>query len=70
MSDFSSGHELAVCEFEPLSGSVQTAQSLEPASDSVSPCLSASPQLMLSLSKIKLLKKLKKRILDIRHIHI
>ena len=34
----------------PASGSVLTAQSLEPASDSVSPSLSATPQLMLSLS--------------------
>ena len=31
-------------------GSVLTAQSLEPASDSVSPSLSAPPPLMLSLS--------------------
>ena len=37
----------------PTSGSVLTAQSLEPASDSVSPSLSAPPLLMLSLSKIK-----------------
>ena len=34
----------------PASGSVLTAQSLEPASDSVSPNLSAPPLLMLSLS--------------------
>ena len=34
----------------PVSGSVLTAQSLEPASDAVSPLLSAPPQLMLSLS--------------------
>ena len=34
----------------PVSGSVLTAQSLEPASDSVSPSLSASPPLILSLS--------------------
>ena len=33
----------------PASGSVLTAQSLEPASDSVSPSLSASPPLMLCL---------------------
>ena len=33
----------------PTSGSVLTAQSLEPASDSVSPSLSAPPQLMLTL---------------------
>ena len=36
----------------PASGSVPTAQSLEPVSDSVSPSLSAPPQLVLSLSKI------------------
>ena len=34
----------------PASGSVQTAQSLEPISDSVSPSLSAPPLLMLCLS--------------------
>ena len=34
----------------PASGSVLTAQSLEPASDSVSPSLSAPPLLMLCLS--------------------
>ena len=34
----------------PESGSVLTAQNLEPASDSVSPSLSALPQLILSLS--------------------
>ena len=33
----------------PVSGSVLTAQSLEPALDSVSPSLSAPPLLMLSL---------------------
>ena len=37
----------------PASGSVLTARSLEPASDSVSPSLSAPPLLMLSVSKIK-----------------
>ena len=36
----------------PALGSVLTAQSLEPASDSVSPSLSAPPLLMLYLSKI------------------
>ena len=47
----------------PGLGSVLTAQSLEPASHSVSPSLSASPLLMLclSVSKIKTLKKIKKR---------
>ena len=34
----------------PVSGSVLTAQSLEPALDSVSPSLSAPPQLVLCLS--------------------
>ena len=34
----------------PTSGSALAAQSLEPASDSVSPSLSAPPPLMLSLS--------------------
>ena len=34
----------------PVSGSVLTAQSLEPTSDSVSPSLSACPPLMLCLS--------------------
>ena len=34
----------------PASGSVLAAQSLEPASDSVSPSLSAPPSLILSLS--------------------
>ena len=43
----------------PASGSVLTAQSLEPASDSVSPSLSAPPllTLCLSLSKINVKKK-------------
>ena len=43
----------------PTSGSVLTAQSLEPASDSLSPSLSAPPPLMLCLSKINI-KKIKK----------
>ena len=41
----------------PALGSVLTAQNLEPASDSVSPSLSALPPLVLSL-KIKHLKKI------------
>ena len=49
-SDFGSGHDLAVCEFEPASGSVLTAQSLEPASDSVPPSLSAPSPLGFCLS--------------------
>ena len=42
----------------PASGSVLTAQSLEPASDSVSPSLSAPPPLVLCLSKINKCKKI------------
>lgn len=53
--DFGSGHDLMVCEFEPRVGlcadsSELRAWSLEPASDSMSPSLSAPPQLMLCLS--------------------
>ena len=40
----------------PTSGSVLTAQSLEPASDSVSPSLSAPPPLVLCLSLSKINK--------------
>ena len=40
----------------PVPGSVPTAQSLEPASDSVSPSLSAPLLLVLSLSRIKINK--------------
>ena len=51
MSDFGSGHDLMVREFEPPPlGSALTARSLEPVSDSVSPSLSAPPLLALSLS--------------------
>ena len=42
----------------PASGSVLTAQSLEPASDSVSPSLFPSPALSRSLSKINIKKNL------------
>ena len=46
----------------PTLGSVLTAQSLEPASDSVSPSLSAPPPLILCLChKNKTLKKIKKK---------
>ena len=41
----------------PASGSVLTAQSLEPASDSVSPSLCAPPLLMLCLKINKNIKK-------------
>uniref|UniRef100_A0ABI7YNR4 Osteoclast stimulating factor 1 n=1 Tax=Felis catus TaxID=9685 RepID=A0ABI7YNR4_FELCA len=43
----------------PASGCVLTAQSLEPALDSVSPSLSAHPRLMLCLSKMNVKKKKK-----------
>ena len=39
-SDLGSGHDLTALGLSPASGSVRTAQSLEPASDSVSPSLS------------------------------
>ena len=52
-SDFGSGHDLVVCGFRPMLGSVLTAQSLELASDSVSPSLSAPPLLALCLSLSK-----------------
>ena len=61
MSDFSSGHDLPIREFCLAWGSVLTAQSLEPALDSVSPSLSLPPPLfVLSLSKINIKKSLKK----------
>ena len=47
-SEFGSGHDLAVRGFEPRVG--LCAQSLEPASDSVSPSLSDPPPFMLCLS--------------------
>ena len=49
-SDFSSGHDLTICEFKPMLSSVLTSQSLERALDSVSPSLSAPRLLVLSLS--------------------
>ena len=50
-SNFSTGHDLTVHGYEmsPASGSVLTAGSLEPASDSVSPSLSTPPLLALCL---------------------
>ena len=46
-----SAYDLVVCEFEPRVGSVLTARSPEPASDSMSPSLSALPcSLSFSLS--------------------
>ena len=58
--DFSSGHHLPDCGFEPCvaSGSVLTAQGLEPASDSVSPSLSAPSSLMLCLKNKEALGRL------------
>ena len=47
----------------PESGSVLTAQSLEPVSDSVSPSLSAPPPLMLCLSFCLKNKNIKKKFL-------
>ena len=44
-----SGHSLRSMSSSPMSGSMLTAQSLEPALDSVSPSLSAPPLLSLSL---------------------
>ena len=63
LSDFGSGHDLAVCGFEPP---IRLATgSAKPALNSLSSCLSAPPQLTLSLSlslknKNKNLKKRKK----------
>ena len=59
-SDFGSGHDLMVLlSSSHASGSVLTAWSLEPASDSVFPSLSAPPPLTLCLclSKINIEKK-------------
>ena len=53
----------------PASGSVLMAQSLEPASDSVSPCLSAPPPLPLGLSQKQMLKK-KKRMWTDKEINV
>ena len=47
----------------PVSGFVLTAQSLEPASDSVSPSLSAPPPLTLSLSASQKKKCNKKKLI-------
>ena len=49
-ADFGSGHDLAVCEFEPHVG--LSAIRTEPALDPLSASLSAPPLLALSLSKI------------------
>ena len=55
VSDFGSGHDLAVSEFKPHVGSVLRGQRLEPALNSVAPSLCSSPTSALSL-KNKLLK--------------
>ena len=74
-SDLGSGHHLSVPGFmssRPVSGSVMTAQTLEPASDSVSPSLSAPPLLTfcLFLSKINIkIKKNLKRNIYLNHSH-
>ena len=47
--------------WSPALGSVLTAQSLEPASDSVSPCPSAPPPLVLCLSEEINVKKIKNK---------
>ena len=55
--------QLMISQFvspSPASGSVLTAQSLEPALDSVSPSLSLPPLLALCLSLSKINKTLKK----------
>ena len=49
----------------PASGSVLTAQGLDPASESVSPSLSAPPPLMLCVSLKNKFKKIKKKKVDI-----
>ena len=49
-SDFSSGHDLTVCEFEPRVGLCADASKPGAASHSVSPSVSAPPLLMLCLS--------------------
>ena len=58
-SDFGSGHDHMVCEFEPRIRFC--ADSLEPASESVSPSLSAPPQLVLCLSVSQKINKCKKK---------
>ena len=60
-SDFGSGRDLTVCEFEPHVGLCPVglcpeSLSMEPASDSVSPSLSAPPPVVLCLSLSKINK--------------
>ena len=54
-SDFGSGHDFRVLEFKPHIRLI--AASVEPASDPLSPSLSAPPPLMFCLSKINKCKK-------------
>ena len=56
--DFSSSHDLMVCEFKPHVGLY--ADSAEAAGDSVSPSLSDPPPFMLSLPVSKINKRQKK----------
>ena len=51
---FGSGHDLTICEFESHNG--LSAVSIEPASDPLSPSLSAPPQLMCMISRINIKK--------------
>ena len=59
-SDFGSGHDLTIPEFSPSSGSVLTAQILEPASDSVPLSLPLSLPLPHTCSVSLCLSKIKK----------
>ena len=59
-SDFGSGRDLTVGEFEPRTGSVLTSQSLEPVFGfcvSLSPCPSLVCPLSPSVSRINIKKK-------------
>ena len=55
---FGLGHDLTVWEFEPRTG--LRADSVEPAWDSPSPCLSAPPLLVFTLSLYLALSKINK----------
>ena len=61
-ADFGSGHDPAFVGLSPVMGTVLTARSLEPASESVSPSLSLSapPLLMYSLFLSLSLSKMNK----------
>ena len=59
MSDFGSGHDLTVLEFEPRVR--LSAVSTEPSLDPLSPSLSAPPPLALSLKNKHLERKKEKR---------